>query len=95
MKTCTLLSTASLLLTALILPGCSEQSPEQAADQAGEPIDLPASPEQLEKLERVVERFPEVASIADQARADGTITEQDIIDVLTAAEKAKAARVGQ
>ncbi|WP_296896772.1 hypothetical protein [Thiohalocapsa sp.] len=95
MKTCTLLSTASLLLTALILPGCSEQGPEQAADQAGEPIDLPATPEQLEKLERVVERFPEIAPIADQARADGTITEQDIIDVLTAAEKAKAARVGQ
>lgn len=95
MKPCTLLSTVSLLVTALILPGCSDQGPEQTAGQAGEPIDLPATPEQLEKLERLVERFPEVAPIADQARADGTVTEQDIIDVLTAAEKAKAARDGQ
>jgi hypothetical protein len=82
---------AALLLGALLLAGCGEQS----SDQAAEPLDLPATPEQIEKLERVVERFPEVRPLADQARADGEITEQEIIEVLTAAEAAKATRGGE
>lgn len=82
---------AALLLGVLLLPGCGDQAPDQPGEQASEPIALPATPHQLEKLERVVERFPEVAPLAEQARADGTVTEQEIIDVFGAAEEAKAA----
>lgn len=85
----------ALLGAALLLPGCGDDSSEQAADPAGQPIDMPATPDQLEKLDRVVERFPEVAPLAEQAKADGTITEQEIIDVLSEAEKVKAARDGE
>jgi hypothetical protein len=79
-----------LPLAILLLGGCGDQPPDQVGGQAGEPLDLPATPEQLEKLERVVERFPEVRPLADQARADGSVTEQEIIEVFTAAEAAKA-----
>lgn len=82
------------LLSALLLPGCGDGNSEGAADQPGQPIDMPATADQLEKLDRVVERFPEVESFADQARADGTVTEQEIIDVLSEAEQVKAAREG-
>jgi hypothetical protein len=82
---------AALLLGVLLLAGCGDQPPEQA----GEPIALPATPDQLEKLERVVERFPEVAPLAEQARADGTVTEQEIIDVFSAAEEATAVHGGE
>lgn len=85
----------ALLAAALLLPGCGDGNSEQAADPAGQPIDMPATPDQVEKLDRVVERFPEVASLAERARADGTITEQEIIDVLTEAETVKAARDGE
>ena len=78
----------STLLAFLILPGCGDQ----AADQAGEPLEMPAMPEQIEKLDAVIERFPEVKPLAEQARADGTVTEQEIIDVFAEAEKLKNAR---
>ena len=79
---------AALLLAALSLSGCGDD----AADQAAAPLDLPATADQLEKLAAVVERFPEVAPLAEQARADGTVTEQEIIEVLTEAERVKAER---
>jgi hypothetical protein len=82
---------AAVLLTAVLLHGCGEQADEQAADQPGAPIDMPATPAQIDKLDEVVERYPEVKPLADQARADGTVTEQEIIGVLTEAEKVKAA----
>ncbi|NBC14094.1 MAG: hypothetical protein GVY09_12265 [Gammaproteobacteria bacterium] len=81
----------AVLSAALLLPGCGNGNNEQA----GQPIDMPATPDQLQKLDRVVERFPEVAPLAEQARADGTVTEQEIIDVLSAAEQVKAARDGE
>ncbi|MBK1630100.1 hypothetical protein CKO31_04960 [Thiohalocapsa halophila] len=78
----------AVLSAALLLPGCGDGNSEQA----GQPIEMPATPDQLQKLDRVVERFPEVAPLAEQARADGTVTEQEIIDVLAEAERVKAAR---
>ena len=81
---------AAALLGALSMTGCGDN----AADQAAAPLDLPATPDQLEKLAAVVERFPEVAPLAEQARADGTVTEQEIIEVLAEAERVKAARHG-
>jgi hypothetical protein len=87
---------AALLLPALLLHGCGDQPPDQqAADPPGEPIDLPATPEQLDMLERVVERFPEVKPLADQAKADGTVTEQEIVAVFAEAEQLKEARGGE
>ncbi len=80
------------LLAALLLQGCGDQSGEQVAEGSGEPIDMPATPEEIEKLDAVVERFPEVKPLADQARADGIITEFEIIEVLEEAEGVKAAR---
>jgi hypothetical protein len=85
---------AALLLAALVLPGCGDQPDDQSAEQTGEPIDLPATPDQLGKLDAVVERFPEVKPLADEARSDGTVTEQEIIEVLTEAERVKAAGGG-
>ena len=79
---------AAPLLTALSPSGCGDDP----ADQAAAPLDLPATPDKLEKLAAVVERFPEVAPLAEQARADGTVTEQEIIEVLSEAERAKAGR---
>jgi hypothetical protein len=96
MRTPSPLTPAALLLPALLLQGCGDQSPDrQAADAPGEPIDLPATPEQLDMLDRVVERFPEVKPLADQAKADGTVTEQEIIAVFAEAEQLKEARGGE
>lgn len=86
---------APLLLASLLLPGCGDPSTDATEGQAGEPLDLPATPDQLEKLDAVVERFPEVRPLAEQARADGTVTELEIIEVLSEAEKVKAARGGE
>jgi len=97
-------SPAALLLVTLLLTGCGDESGDpvgndpignQVGNQAGEPIDMPATPEQIEMLNRVLERFPAVRPLADQARADGTVTEQEIIRLFTEAEKAKAARGGE
>jgi hypothetical protein len=85
------LTPAALLLTTLSLAGCGDDTSEQT----GQPLDLPASPEQLEMLDAVVERFPELAPVAERARADGTVTEQEIIDVLTEAERLKEAGGGE
>ena len=85
------LAPAALLLTALLSHGCGDQSTEQATDQPGDPIAIPATPEQIEKLDQVVERVPQIKPLADQARADGTVTEQEIIEVFTEAEKVKNA----
>jgi len=94
----TLARPALLLLAAGLLYGCGEQAdnPDAALStgQPGDPIDLPATPDQLAKLDAVVERFPEVAPLADQARADGTVTEQEIIEVFTEAERVKASPDG-
>jgi hypothetical protein len=91
----TLARPALLLLATSLLCGCGEQADDpdatQSAGQPGAPIDLPATPDQIAKLDAVVERFPEVAPLADQARADGTVTEQEIIGVLTEAERLKTA----
>ncbi len=87
--------TATALLVTLLLPGCGEQTTEQATGQPGDPIDLPATPAQIAKLDAVIERFPEVKPLAAQARSDGRVTEQEIIEVFTAAEQAKAARGGE
>ncbi|WP_058554896.1 hypothetical protein [Thiohalocapsa sp. ML1] len=85
------LAPAALLLTALSLAGCGDGT----SDQAGQPLDLPASPEQLKMLDAVVERFPELSPAAERARADGEVTEQEIIDVLTEAERLKEAGDGE
>ena len=90
---------AALLLATLLLTGCGDESGDaignQVGNQVGEPIDMPATPEQIEMLDQVVERFPEIRPLADQARADGTVTEQEILNLFTEAEKVKAARGGE
>lgn len=82
----------TLLLAALILQACGDQSTEQATDRPGDLMVTPATPEQIEKLDQVVARFPQIKPLADQALADGTVTEQEIIEVFTAAEKVKNAK---
>lgn len=94
MHTLPRLAPATLLLTALLLHGCGDQSTEQATDQPGDSSVIAASPEQIEKLDQVVERFPQIKPLADQARADGTITGQEVIEVFTEAEKVKNAGSG-
>jgi hypothetical protein len=82
---------STILIYSLLLHGCGDEAAEQTAGQPGDPIDLPATPEQIAKLEAVVRRFPEVKPLADRAEADGTITEGEILEVFTAAERAKDA----
>ena len=78
---------STVLLSTMLLHGCGDEAAQRTAGQPGDPIDLPATPEQIAKLEAVVERFPEIKPIADQAKADGTVTEGEILEVFSAAER--------
>lgn len=90
---------AVMPLAALLLHACGDPVGDQAGDQAGDrpgdPLRIPATPDQIEKLDAVVERFPEVGPMAERARADGNVTEQEIIEVFTEAEKLKEAAGGE
>jgi len=66
---------------ALLLVACSEP-----------PAVVPATPDQIAKIERVLERFPAVMAIYDKARSDGVVTEQEIIEILQQAQSIKDAR---
>ncbi len=87
-----------VLVTAGLLSGCGEQAGDpdgpQSAGQPGDVIGLPATPDQLQMLDAVVERFPELAPLAERARADGEVTEQEIIRVFTEAERLKGSANG-
>ncbi|MCG6941916.1 MAG: hypothetical protein LJE69_11785 [Thiohalocapsa sp.] len=69
------------LVPALLLPALLQSCSDRA--------DAPATPDQIAKLDQVVERVPAVKPLADKAKADGTVTQREILDVFTAAEKVK------
>lgn len=46
---------------------------------------LPATADQLMKLDQVIERYPTLSELADKARADGSVTEGEIIAIFEAA----------
>ena len=58
----------------LLLSGC------------GDAPDRPAQPEQIEKLNQVVQRFPALEPAMQSARADGVITEHEIIAIFEQAQ---------
>ncbi len=53
---------------------------------------MPATPDQLAKVEQVLERFPAVMAIYDKAKSDGVVTEQEIIEILQQAQSIKDAQ---
>ena len=59
---------------ALLLTGC------------GDAPDRPARPDQIEKLNQVIERFPTLEPARTAANADGVITEHEIIAIFDQAQ---------
>lgn len=60
---------------ALLLNGC------------GDPADVPARPDQIEKLNQVVERYPALNGLYEQAKDDGIITKREILAILAEGKK--------
>ena len=74
-------ATTLVFSAALVLVACSEP-----------PAAVPATPDQIAKIERVLERFPEVMEIYEKAKSDDVVTEQEIIEILQQAQSIKDMR---
>ena len=75
--------TTTRLAAALLLAACSEPPA---------PTETPATPDQLAKIEQVVERFPAVTETYEAAKSDGVVSEQEIIEILQRAQSIKDAQ---
>jgi hypothetical protein len=84
----------TVLISAVLLPGCATttNAPGLGATQPPEePRLCPlATPNQVAKVDAVVERWPELKPLADEAKANGSVTPMEVIEILMVAERVQA-----
>jgi hypothetical protein len=84
----------TVLISAVLLPGCATTTNAPglgATKPPEEPRFCPlATPEQVAKVDAVVERWPELKPLADEAKANGSVTPMEVIEILMVAERVQA-----